>query len=177
VAGTTGSGKSELLQTFIISLAINYHPHYVAFVLIDYKVAYGKCFFKPASSCRNNYQLGGNQTTRALVAIKSELKKRQAIFAKYNVNHIDSYQKLFKKNQAKEPLPHLIIIADEFAELKNDQPEFMAELVSAARVGRSLGVHLVLATQKPAGIVNDQIWSNTRFRICLKVQRTKTARK
>ncbi|MFZ5989245.1 MAG: type VII secretion protein EssC, partial [Bacillota bacterium] len=171
VAGTTGSGKSELLQTYIISLAINYHPHYVSFVLIDYKGGGMAGAFKDLPHLVGTItNLGGNQTTRALVAIKSELKKRQTIFAQYNVNHIDSYQRLFKKGVAQEPLPHLIIIADEFAELKTDQPEFMVELVSAARVGRSLGVHLILATQKPAGVVNDQIWSNTRFRICLKVQ-------
>jgi len=109
--------------------------------------------------------LGGNQTTRALVSIKSELKRRQTIFAQYGVNHIDSYQKLYHSQKAKEPLPHLVIIADEFAELKSEQPDFMRELVSTARVGRSLGVHLILATQKPAGVVDDQIWSNARFRI------------
>ena len=67
-------------------------------------------------------------------------------------------------------LPHLVIIVDEFAELKAEQPEFMKELISAARIGRSLGVHLILATQKPAGQVNDQIWSNSKFKLCLKVQ-------
>ena len=63
-----------------------------------------------------------------------------------------------------------MIIVDEFAELKAEQPEFMKELISAARIGRSLGVHLILATQKPAGQVNEQIWSNSKFKLCLKVQ-------
>ena len=67
-------------------------------------------------------------------------------------------------------LPHLVIIVEECAELKAEQPEFMKELISAARIGRSLGVHLILATQKPAGQVNDQIWSNSKFKLCLKVQ-------
>ena len=66
-------------------------------------------------------------------------------------------------------MPHLIIVVDEFAELKAQQPEFMDELISAARIGRSLGVHLILATQKPSGQVNEQIWSNSRFQLCLKV--------
>src|SRR5699024_1380157 len=66
--------------------------------------------------------------------------------------------------------PHLFIISDEIAELKKEQPEFMKELVSAARIGRSLGVHLILATQKPTGVVDDQIWSNSKFKLCLKVQ-------
>lgn len=67
-------------------------------------------------------------------------------------------------------LPHLIIIVDEFAELKSEQPEFMAELVSASRVGRSLGIHLILATQKPSNSVSDEIWANSRFHLCLRVQ-------
>lgn len=75
-----------------------------------------------------------------------------------------------KNGKVKIPLPHLIIIVDEFAELKAEQPEFMKELISAARIGRSLGVHLILATQKPSGQVNEQIWSNSKFRLCLKVQ-------
>ncbi|KNY27509.1 type VII secretion protein EssC [Pseudobacteroides cellulosolvens] len=171
VAGTTGSGKSEILQSLIISMAINYHPHEVAFVLIDYKGGgMANAFIDLPHLVGTITNLGGNQINRALVSIKSELKRRQTIFGDYGVNHIDSYQKLYRSGKAKEPLPHLIIIADEFAELKSDQPEFMRELVSAARVGRSLGVHLILATQKPAGIVDEQIWSNSRFKLCLKVQ-------
>ena len=84
--------------------------------------------------------------------------------------HIDKYIQLYKNGKVKIPLPHLIIIVDEFAELKAEQPEFMKELISAARIGRSLGVHLILATQKPSGQVNEQIWSNSKFRLCLKVQ-------
>ena len=68
------------------------------------------------------------------------------------------------------PIPHLFIIIDEFAELKREEPEFMKELISVAQVGRSLGVHLILATQKPSGTVDDNIWSNSRFRLCLRVQ-------
>jgi S-DNA-T family DNA segregation ATPase FtsK/SpoIIIE len=83
---------------------------------------------------------------------------------------IYKYQSLYREGKVKEPMSHLFIISDEFAELKQQQPDFMDELVSTARIGRSLGVHLILATQKPAGIVNDQIWSNSRFKICLKVQ-------
>jgi len=78
--------------------------------------------------------------------------------------------KLFKEGKVTEPLPHLLIISDEFAELKANQPDFMDELVSTARIGRSLGVKLILATQKPSGVVNDQIWSNSKFKIALKVQ-------
>lgn len=179
VAGTTGSGKSELLQSIIISLAINFHPHDIVFVLIDYKGGGMADVFKGLPHLVGTItNLGGNQTTRALLSIKSELLRRQRVFSEYGVNNIDKYQKLYslKKEEESETefnmpaIPHLIMIADEFAELKQDQPDFMKELVSAARVGRSLGVHLILATQKPAGVVDDQIWSNSKFKICLKVQ-------
>ncbi len=170
IAGMTGSGKSEFIISFLLSLAVNYHPYDVSFILIDYKGGgMANCFNGMPHVSGTITNLGGNQVYRSLVSIQSELKRRQSIFAQYGVNHIDKYQQLYKNNKAKDPLPHLLIISDEFAELKSQQPEFMNELVSAARIGRSLGVHLVLATQKPAGVVNDQIWSNTRFRICLKV--------
>ena len=86
------------------------------------------------------------------------------------MNHVDAYIKKYKAGEVDIPLPHLIIIVDEFAELKAEHPDFMKELISAARIGRSLGVHLILATQKPSGVVDDQIWSNSKFKLCLKVQ-------
>ena len=171
VAGTTGSGKSEILQTYIASLALNYHPYDLAIIIIDYKGGGMANLFKDLPHLVGTItNLDGNQINRSLICIKSELKRRQQIFSEYNVNHIDSYIKLYKEGKAKKPIPHLLLIADEFAELKADQPEFMKELVSAARIGRSLGVHLILATQKPSGVVDDQIWSNSKFRLCLKVQ-------
>ena len=171
VAGTTGSGKSELLQTIIASLAINYSPSDVSFILIDYKGGgMANLFTKLPHLIGTITNLDGNLVNRSLTLIKSELKRRQNIFAEFEVNHINGYKKLEKKDPSMEPLPHLIIIADEFAELKSDQPEFMKELVSTARIGRSLGVHLILATQKPAGVVDAQIWSNSKFKLCLKVQ-------
>lgn len=114
--------------------------------------------------------LDGQGSVRALISVKAELSRRQRIFGKYQVNHINGYMKLFKEGRASEPIPHLFIISDEFAELKKEQPDFMKELISAARIGRSLGVHLILATQKPSGVVDEQIWSNSRFKLCLKVQ-------
>ncbi len=170
IAGTTGSGKSEFIQSLILSMAINYHPYDVAFVLIDYKGGgMANAFVKLPHVAGTITNLEGNQIKRSLVSLQSELKRRQAIFKEYMVNHIDQYQVKYKKGLAVDPLPHLVIISDEFAELKSQEPEFMNELISTARIGRSLGVHLILATQKPSGVVNDQIWSNTRFRICLKV--------
>jgi len=177
VAGMTGSGKSEFVITYILSLAVNYHPEEVAFILIDYKGGgMAKSFEKLPHTAGIITNLDGAAIKRSLISIESELKRRQAIFAeaskKVGVSNIDiyKYQKLYREGTVSEPLQHLFIISDEFAELKTQQPEFMTQLVSAARIGRSLGVHLILATQKPSGVVDDQIWSNSKFRVCLKVQ-------
>lgn len=171
VAGTTGSGKSEILQSYILSLAVNFNPYEVAFLLIDYKGGGMAELFRELPHLLGTItNLDGAQSMRALASIKSELARRQSIFNKYHINHINNYNKLFKNGEAEEPLPHLFLISDEFAELKKEQPEFMSELVSAARIGRSLGVHLILATQKPTGVVDDQIWSNSKFKLALKVQ-------
>lgn len=170
VAGTTGSGKSELLQTWILSMALTYHPYEVEFVIIDYKGGGMANLLEPLPHVVGKITNIGTNIGRLLLSLQYEKEKRLGIFDRYGVNHIDKYQKLYRQGKALEPLPHLVIVADEFAELKKEEPDFMAELVSAARVGRSLGIHLVLATQKPAGVVDDQIQSNARFRLCLKVQ-------
>ncbi|MGM8364438.1 type VII secretion protein EssC [Virgibacillus sp. W0181] len=173
LAGTTGSGKSEFLQTYILSMAVNFHPHEVAFLLIDYK---GGGMAQPFKNMPHllgtitNIEGSKNFSKRALESIKSELRRRQLLFDEYGVNHINDYTEMYKTKVAQEPLPHLFLISDEFAELKNEEPDFIRELVSAARIGRSLGVHLILATQKPGGIIDDQIWSNARFKVALKVQ-------
>ncbi|HEO2878282.1 TPA: type VII secretion protein EssC [Streptococcus agalactiae] len=170
VAGTTGSGKSEIIQSYILSLAVNFHPHDVAFLLIDYKGGGMANLFKDLPHLLGTItNLDGAQSMRALVSINAELKRRQRLFAKADVNHINQYQKKYKLGEVSEPMPHLFLISDEFAELKSNQPEFMKELVSTARIGRSLGIHLILATQKPSGVVDDQIWSNSRFKLALKV--------
>jgi len=183
IAGMTGSGKSEFIITYVLSLAVNYHPNDVSFVLIDYKGGGLAGAFKNEDTGIKLPHLAGTITNldtlemnRSLVSIQSELRRRQSIFneARQSLNEgtidIYKYQKFYKDGAVKEPVSHLLIISDEFAELKSQQPEFMDNLISAARIGRSLGVHLILATQKPSGVVNDQIWSNARFRVCLKVQ-------
>jgi DNA segregation ATPase FtsK/SpoIIIE, S-DNA-T family len=177
IAGMTGSGKSEFIMTFILSLAVNYHPDEVAFILIDYKGGgMANAFLNLPHLAGTITNLDGAAVKRSLISIQSELKRRQAIFSEtsriLNQSNIDiyKYQKLYREGVVNEPLQHLFMISDEFAELKTQQPEFMEQLVSAARIGRSLGVHLILATQKPSGVVDDQIWSNSKFRISLKVQ-------
>lgn len=171
VAGTTGSGKSETLQTYILSLAVNYSPNDVAFFIIDFKGGgMANLFAKLPHTAGTISNLSGNQIHRAMVSIKSENRRRQRIFSEFGVNHIDQYTRLVQEGEASEFIPHLFIVIDEFAELKHEEPEFMQELISVAQVGRSLGVHLILATQKPSGTVDDNIWSNTRFKLCLRVQ-------
>lgn len=176
IAGTTGSGKSEFIIAYILSMAINYSPEDVAFVLIDYKggglaKAFDNDRFKLPHVAGTITNLDGAAITRSLVSVKSELKRRQALFNEAREviggDNVDIYKylDLYHQGRVAEQCPHLIIVADEFAELKQQEPEFMDELISAARIGRSLGVHLILATQKPSGVVNDQIWSNSRFKI------------
>ena len=158
------------LQKNILSLAVNFHPHDVAFLLIDYKGGGMANLFKNLPHLLGTItNLDGAQSMRALASINAEIHRRERLFGEFEVNHINQYQKKFKNGEATEPLPHLFLISDEFAELKVNQPDFIKKLVSIARVGRSLGVHLILATQKPSGVVDDQIWSNSRFKIALKV--------
>ena len=182
IAGTTGSGKSEFIITYILSMAINYSPEYVSFILIDYKGGGLAGAFENKVTGISLPHLAGTITNldkaemdRTLVSIDSEVKRRQAMFNKArdqlgeSTIDIYKYQRFYRDGKVSEPIPHLFIICDEFAELKAQQPDFMDNLISVARIGRSLGVHLILATQKPSGVVNDQIWSNTKFRVCLKV--------
>lgn len=181
IAGSTGSGKSEFIITYILSLALNYHPDDVTFILIDYKGgglagAFQKQNIKLPHLVGTITNIDKEELQRSLISIQSELKRRQILFNEARemtdggVIDIYKYQKLYHDGILKKPIPHLLIICDEFAELKQQQPDFMEELVSVSRIGRSLGVHLILATQKPSGIVDDQIRSNSKFAICLKVQ-------
>ena len=180
IAGTTGSGKSEFIITYILSMCVNYAPDEAAFVLIDYKGgglagAFENERYHLPHLAGTITNLDGGAIQRSLVSIQSELKRRQDMFNKARditgESTVDIYKYIsyYRQGVLKEPLPHLFVIADEFAELKQQEPEFMDELVSAARIGRSLGVHLILATQRPTGVVNDQIQANSKFKICLKV--------
>ncbi len=183
IAGTTGSGKSEFIITYVLSMAINYSPYEVQFVLIDYKGGgLAGAFENREKGIKIPHLIGTitnldtSEMNRSLVSINSEMKRRQRKFNEARdllgegTIDIYKYQKLYREGKVKEPIAHLFIICDEFAELKQQQPEFMEELISTSRIGRSLGVHLILATQKPSGVVDDQIWSNSKFKICLKVQ-------
>lgn len=176
VAGMTGSGKSEFLQEYILSLMINYSPEQVAFILIDFKGGdMARPFLKAPHLAATISNLSGNMLHRAKVSLEAEISKRQKLFnltaQKLGIDKLDinSWHKYFDEGRIAEKLPHLVIIIDEFAQLKTQQPDFLEYLINVAQVGRSLGIHLILATQKPNGVVSPQIWSNSRFRVCLKV--------
>ena len=164
-------------------MCINYSPDDVSFILIDYKGGGLAFAFENQATGVRLPHLAGTITNldkaemdRTLVSIESEAKRRQEVFNKVrdelgeSTIDIYKYQQYYNEGRIKEPMPHLFIVCDEFAELKSQQPDFMDNLISIARIGRSLGVHLILATQKPSGVVNDQIWSNAKFHVCLKVQ-------
>ena len=176
VAGTTGSGKSEFLQTYILSMMVNYSPEDVNFMLIDFK---GGDISIPFEGIPHVSAVVSNLTKtmlyRAIISLQAEKNKRQIIFnetaKKLGMDKVDinSYQKLYKNGEVSVAVPHLIIIMDEFAQFKTQHNEYMQDLIDIAQIGRSLGIHLILATQKPAGVVDGQIWSNSRFKFCLKV--------
>jgi S-DNA-T family DNA segregation ATPase FtsK/SpoIIIE len=175
IAGTTGAGKSELLQTLISSLAIEHHPYFVNFLLIDFK---GGSTFNVFRDLPHTVGFVSNLDSlaalRTLEAIKAENLRRQKFLADNGCEDITEYHmEISRQNKIPvdwKPLPHLFIIVDEFAQLAKEMPNFLPELVATIRIGRSLGLHLILATQKPGGIVTDQMRANLNFRICLRVQ-------
>ncbi len=171
VAGTTGSGKSELLQTLVVALALAHHPYDLGFVLVDFKGggAFAALVDLPHTQGLVT-DLSGGLAERALVALRAELDRRKRLFSAAGVNEIARYQALTWQGRSGEPLPRLVVIVDEFAELLDEAPDFIDGLIGVARVGRSLGLHLILATQSPAGVVSQQIWANARLRICLRVE-------
>ena len=171
IAGTTGSGKSELLQTMVASLAFASRPDELTFVLIDYKggAAFGACATLP-HTVGIVTDLNGALAERALVSLGAELKRRELLLAGANASHLDAFR------ATGGHLARLVIVVDEFASLADELPDFVGGLVGIAQRGRSLGVHLVLATQRPEGVVSADIRANTNLRICLGVTRESESR-
>ena len=173
VAGTTGSGKSELLQTLIASLAVANRPDTLNFVLIDYKggSAFSACARLPHTVGVVS-DLDGHLTERALTSLAAELRRRERLFRDAGVNDIDAYWRFLDHTDAPSATPtiaRILIVIDEFASLVEELPDFVDGLVDLARRGRSLGIHLILATQRPAGVVSPAIKTNTNLRIAMRV--------
>ena len=174
VAGTTGSGKSELLQTLIASLALGNRPDELVLVLVDYKggAAFGPCRDLPHVVGMVT-DLDGTLVERALESLHAELTRREAVLAGSGAADLDEHRRRAGPGEA---LPRLVLIVDEFASLVEDLPAFVGGLVGIAMRGRSLGVHLVLATQRPEGVVSADVRANTNLRICLAVTRDAESR-
>jgi DNA segregation ATPase FtsK/SpoIIIE, S-DNA-T family len=166
IAGTTGSGKSELLRTLVASLAASYPPDLCNFVLIDYKgaSAFAECALLPHTVGMVT-DLDPGTAKRALVCLEAELKRRERLLLSAGAEDLIAYA----ARPTNAPLPRLVVVIDEFATLAKDLPDFVTALIDVAQRGRSLGVHLILATQRPTGAVNDNIRANTNLRIALRV--------
>ena len=166
VAGTTGSGKSELLRTLVAGLALRLPPESLSFLLVDYKggAAFAECARLPHVTGVVT-DLDPRLTMRALRSLECELRRRERLFAAVAANDIDGY----RARPGGQAVARLVIVVDEFAALAADLPEFVDGLVAVAQRGRSLGVHLVLATQRPGACVSPDIKANTALRIVLRV--------
>ncbi|NNG39204.1 FHA domain-containing protein [Flexivirga sp. ID2601S] len=167
IAGTTGAGKSELLQTLVTSLALVNRPDALVFVLIDYK---GGAAFKDCAQLPHTVglvtDLDAHLTERALHSLDAEVRRRERLLAAVGAKDLDDYRAV----PGTEPLPRLVLVIDEFRVLAEELPDFITGLVRLAAVGRSLGIHLVLATQRPAGVVSADIRANVNLRIALRVR-------
>ena len=170
IAGTTGSGKSELLQTLVASLAVANRPDELTFLLIDYKggSAFRDCVHLPHTLGMVT-DLDGHLVSRVLESLAAELRRRERLLAEYGAKDQPDYLMKRRLEAAMPPLPRLVLIVDEFATLVREVPEFIPGIVSLAQRGRSLGIHLVLATQRPAGVVSADMKANTNLRIALRV--------
>lgn len=169
VAGTTGSGKSELLQALVLGLALRHPPAELVLVLLDFKGGAGlrPCWSLPHVVGRVT-DLDPEQATRALEALAAELRRREAVLAAAGVADVEDLRGN-SAPPATQPLPRMLVVVDEFRALAEDLPEFVPALVRLAAQGRSLGMHLVLATQRPGGAVTAQMRANLALRVCLRV--------
>ena len=166
IAGTTGAGKSELLRTIVATLALAQPPDAVNLLLIDYKggAAFAECAALPHVAGLVT-DLDRYLTERALRSLRAELRRREQLFADAGATDLLGY----RRARPGEPIPRLVIVVDEFATLADELPDFVSGLVNVARLGRSFGLHLVLATQRPGGAISPEIRTNTELRICLRV--------
>lgn len=170
VAGMTGSGKSELLISWLLSIACNYHPEDVSFVVIDYKGGSTAYALEKLPHVCGIITDVGSGIDRCMQSLEYELRRREDIFASVGAKAIKEYIKGHHKGEFQEAVPRLLIVFDEFKELIKERPVVKKMVDSIAAKGSSLGVHLILATQSPADAVDEGTWNNTQYQICMKVQ-------
>ncbi|MCR2816980.1 FtsK/SpoIIIE domain-containing protein [Microbacterium jiangjiandongii] len=166
VGGTTGSGKSEFLQAWVLGMAAEYSPQRVTFLFVDYKggAAFAECTALP--HCVGLVtDLSPHLVRRALVSLRAELHHRETLFTRKKAKDI---LELEKRGDPDTP-PALVIVIDEFAALVNEVPDFVDGVVDVAQRGRSLGIHLIMATQRPAGVIKDNLRANTNMRVALRM--------
>ena len=170
IAGTTGAGKSELLQSLVASLAVANRPDALTFVLIDYKggAAFAQCERLPHTVGMVT-DLDTHLVERALESLGAELRRREHQLAAAGAKDIDDYVDLLRNDPSMEAMPRLVIVIDEFASMVRELPDFVTGMVNIAQRGRSLGIHLILATQRPSGVVSPEIRANTNLRVALRV--------
>jgi S-DNA-T family DNA segregation ATPase FtsK/SpoIIIE len=166
VGGTTGSGKSEFLQAWVLGMAAEYSPDRVTFLFVDYKggSAFADCVQLP--HCVGLVtDLSPHLVRRALTSLRAELHHREHLF---NRKKAKDLLDLEKRGDPESP-PALVLVIDEFAALAGEVPEFVDGVVDIAQRGRSLGIHLIMATQRPAGVIRDNLRANTNLRIALRM--------
>ncbi len=166
VGGTTGSGKSEFLQTWVLSMAAAHSPDRVTFLLVDYKggAAFADCVHLP--HCVGLVtDLTPHLVRRALTSLRAELRRREKLLAAKGAKDLLTLERTGDPDTP----PALVIVVDEFAALVSEVPQFVDGMIDVAQRGRSLGLHLVLATQRPAGVIKDNLRANTNLRVALRV--------
>ncbi|MDR0782215.1 MAG: FHA domain-containing protein [Propionibacteriaceae bacterium] len=166
VGGTTGSGKSEFLQSWVLGMATNHSPQRVTFLFVDYKggAAFADCIQLPHSVGLVT-DLSPHLVRRALTSLRAELRYREHLLNQKKAKDLLALERLGDP----ECPPALIIVVDEFAALAKEVPEFVDGVVDVAQRGRSLGLHLILATQRPAGVITSNLRANTNLRIALRM--------
>jgi S-DNA-T family DNA segregation ATPase FtsK/SpoIIIE len=169
VAGTSGSGKSQLLLSWVAALAVANSPQQLQFVLVDFKGggAFGACAALPhVAAVLTN--LERSETERAMDSLIAECERRQRLTRDHG-GDFDRYRAAVERDHSLPSFPRLVVMVDEFAQLKEEHPDLMDRFTQVARLGRSLGMHLVLGTQRPGGVVDAQVRSNTSLRIALRM--------
>jgi len=166
VGGTTGSGKSEFLQAWVLAMACEYSPDRLTFLFVDYKggAAFADCVDLP--HCVGLVtDLSTHLVRRALTSLRAELRHREHILNRKKAKDLLELE----KRQDPETPPALVLVIDEFAALATEVPEFVDGVVDIAQRGRSLGIHLIMATQRPAGVIKDNLRANTNLRVALRM--------